>query len=286
LPEKPAHLITRDFGLRAIVATEIEFYLHGAARELSQPDVIYLIEAECASARIHLACAEAERGPDQFEVSLLPAGDLSRIAVETERFKALMAELFAPRGIRADFAAKPLANAPGSGLHVHVHLEDEQGRNVFFREGEEFSPRLLQAIGGLLALMNPCMPVFAPSEESYRRLTAGPNPYLVCPTATNVPMTVSWGTNNRTVAVRLPSKPADNKHIEHRVAGSDTNTAQVIGAVLAGIHYGLEAQSDPGPPVYGDASLPQYGLPRLAESLEQARRYRQECGALARYMPD
>jgi len=272
-----------DFGLKPVVATEIEFYLHDVALKLTQAEVISLIESKCKEADLLLACAEAERGPDQYEVSLLPSADIDRIAKDTERFKVLMTETFAPYGIRADFAAKPFKDAPGSGLHVHVHLEDGQGKNVFFREEEVFSPMLLNAIGGLLVLMNPCMPIFAPTEKSYERFLHTANDYLICPTAANLPLTVSWGTNNRTVAVRLPSKPADNKHIEHRVSGSDADVAAVIAAILAGIHYGLSQKYDPGAPVYGDASLAQYRLPKLAVSLEEARGYMKECKALENY---
>jgi glutamine synthetase len=131
--------------------------------------------------------------------------------------------------------------------------------------------------------MNPCMSIFAPHPESYDRFLHTVNAYLVCPTASNVPATVSWGTNNRTVAVRLPPKPSRERHIEHRVSGSDADVTQAIAAVLAGIHYGLKEKSDPGPPVYGDASLPQYGLPKLVTSLEEAITSRDGCAALKAY---
>jgi glutamine synthetase len=279
-----AEKLFHDFGFKAVVATEIEFYLRGLNASLPAAEVISLIESCAKEAGIRLACAEAERGPDQYEVSLPPSADIKRLAWDTERFRQAMCDTFAEQGIKADFSAKPMADAPGSGLHIHVHLEDGQGRNIFFREGEEFSPLLLHAIGGLLELMNPCMPIFAPRQESYARFTAGPNPYLVCPTATNVPTTVSWGTNNRTTAIRLPNKPMDNKHIEHRVAGSDADIAAVTAAVLAGVHYGLKVKCDPGAAVYGDAALPQYGLPKLAMSLAEAKRYRAECAALQGYI--
>lgn len=275
--------IAHDFGLKTVVATEIEFYLHGAAEKLTAEGVVSFIAEASKKAGITLASAETERGPDQYEVSLMPSEHLARVAEDTERFKSLMTETFAPHAIRADFTAKPMLDAPGSGLHVHVHLEDAQRRNVFFREGESFSPLLLHSIGGLLVLMNPCMPVFAPTEKSYDRFNHTVNGYLLYPTAANVPLTVSWGTNNRTVAVRLPNKAMDNKHIEHRVAGADTDVARVIVAVLAGVHYGLKEKCDPGEPTFGDATLPQYGLPPLAKSLPEALRHRDECTALKDY---
>ncbi len=203
---------------------------------------------------------------DQYEISLLPSDNKIFVAEETERFKRVIQDAFILQNIKADFSAKPFPDQPGSGLHVHIHLEDGQCRNVFFREDEEFSPYLLHAIGGMLELMNPSMLIFAPHEESYLRFAPG----------SNAPTTVSWGTNNRTVAIRLPNKPADNKHIEHRVAGSDADVAKVIDAILAGMYHGISNKCDPGKPVYGDASLPQYALPQLARSLEEAEKYAAE----------
>lgn len=283
MPEAIAKRLLADFGLTAIVATEIEFYLHGARAKFTPEQLISRIEMSCADAGLKLACAEAECGPDQYEISLLPTDDIGQLIADTERFKSLIAEVFAPHGINADFAAKPILDAPGSGLHVHVHLEDAAGKNILYREDDTFSPGLLYAIGGLLALMNGSMRIFAPTAESYRRFTHTVNKYLVCPTASNVPSTVSWSTNNRTVAIRLPSKPAHNKHIEHRVAGSDANVADVIAAILIGIHYGLTHKCDPGPPIYGDASLPQYALPKLAIDSSDIMQYNEEHKILEAY---
>lgn len=262
--------------LYPVIATEIEFYLPGAAHKFSPVQVLDIIKEECSRAGIRLESAEQERGIDQYEVALLPHADAGWIAGETEYLKQLMADAFFPHGIKADFSAKPFADQPGSGLHVHIHLEDENGRNVFYREDETFSRHLLHAIGGLLALMNPSMLIFAPNEESYLRFNA----------QSNTPTTVSWGTNNRTTAIRLPNKPMDNKHIEHRVAGSDADVAKVIEAILIGVEYGITHQCDPGEPVYGDASLPQYKLPLLARSLSEARQYMTECKYLSNRVRD
>jgi len=283
LPEGEGFRLWQDFALKAVIATEIEFYLHGIGKQLDAAQVIGRIRGACDKADLPLASAEEERGPDQYEVAFLPSGDLARVGTDTERFKALMASEF---GKVADFSAKPLADKPGSGLHVHVHLEDASGRNVFFREEEAFSPLLLNAIGGLLTFMNPCMVFFAPTEASYARITAttplqgmerGKGDY------NNSPTTVSWGTNNRSVAIRLPTKPLHNKHLEHRVAGSDADATQVIAAILAGVHYGLKAKCEPGEPIYGDASLAQYALPPLAKSIDEAKSYMDECVALRDY---
>lgn len=268
-----------DFGFVPVMSTEIEFYLPGvSAVGLPKEKTVELIKTLSAAAGLQLAQADAETGPDQFEVSLLPTRDLVKLAADTELFKQAVTYSFNRPSMSADFSAKPFAEHPGSGLHVHLHLENAQGRNVFTRAGDDmdapFSEELLQCLGGMMALMNPCMKIFAPSEASYGRFKP----------KSNAPLTVSWGTNNRTVALRLPSKALDNKHIEHRVAGSDADVASVLFAVLAGAHYGLTHKSRPGEPIYGDAALAQYKLPHLAGSLQEAESYFKGGAVLATYM--
>lgn len=271
--------LRNDCALTPVMASELEFYLHGVERQGLAGRVLDLVRDAAAKESLPIRKVEKERGPDQYEVSFAPTPDLEQLAHHTQRFKYLMHELFVPRGVTADFSAKPAADVPGSGLHVHLHLEDSARRNVFTRAGDEmddpFSPALLHALGGLLALMNPCMKLFAPSAESYGRFV----PH------SNAPLTVSWGTNNRTVALRLPAKPLHNKHIEHRVAGSDADVAKVLCAVLAGVHHGLAKACDPGPPVYGDAGLPMYRLAPLCRTLSEAENAFRETHTLRDYFP-
>ena len=285
LLKRLAEKLWQDFTLRVVVATEIEFYLHDIGSKVAPEQAIAKIQDACNAAGLTVASAEAERGPDQFEVAFLPSDNVAQMVADTDCFKALMSETF---GAAADFSAKPLSDKPGSGLHVHVHLEDEQGHNVFFRgENEAFSPLLLYAIGGLLEFMNPSMVFFAPTEASYSRITAvtplqgmqrSKGDYNNCPT------TVSWGTNNRSCAIRLPTKPMLNKHLEQRVAGSDADMGKVVAAILAGVHYGITEKCNPGQPIYGDASLAQYALPALAKTLDEAKRYAAEFTPLKEYL--
>lgn len=248
---------------KPVIATEIEFYLHGADDKFVPECVVDIISDVCNTAGIALYSAEREKGRNQYEIALLPSYDGLLVASNTELFKVLIADKFLPYGVTADFSAKPLPGEPGNGLHVHIHLEDDYGRNIFFRESGGFSTHLLYAIGGLLDTMNQYMTVFAPREESYLRFAG----------KSNAPTKISWGTNNRTVAIRLPNTAMDNKRIEHRVAGSDADVAKVIGAIMVGINYGIANKCDPGEAIYGDASLPQYNLPLLARTFEEARKF-------------
>jgi glutamine synthetase len=124
-----------------------------------------------------------------------------------------------------------------------VSLLDAHGRNVFASEDPLGSATLRHAAAGLLATMADGMAIFAPNANSYRRLR--PEAY--------VPMTPSWGLNNRGVAVRVPVSDAANRRLEHRVAGADVNPYLLAAWVLAGMHFGIEQQLEAPPPLIGNA---------------------------------
>jgi glutamine synthetase len=129
-------------------------------------------------------------------------------------------------GIDATFMAKPFKDQPGSGLHVHVSLVDDAGHNRFGAAGGE--ELLRQAIAGMQSLMFDSVALFAPNFNSFRRFLG---PY--------VPNTASWGSNNRSVAFRIPAASRPDTRVEHRVAGADASPHLVVAALLAGVLHGI-----------------------------------------------
>jgi glutamine synthetase len=214
----------------------------------------------CSQHDIHIADIGAERGHEQHEVSLLPCNDPIKTAHDTERLKQIITDCSRQRGITPDFSAKPWPSEPGSGLHIHLHLADCEGKNLFYKDDETISEVLKFSIGGMLQWLPDSFAVFAPYVQSYDRFVPG----------SNTPVTASWGANNRTVAIRLPDSNHDNKHIEHRVAGADAPVAPVIAVLLAAMHYGIAHKNEPGPQIYGDAALAMYNLPPFFTTLEDA----------------
>ena len=157
-------------------------------------------------------------------------------------YKRIAKGIAVRHGCEATFMAKPFGTRAGSGLHLHVSINDERGRNIFASEDPAGTPLLRQAIGGMKATLADGMAIFAPNANSYRRFRA--NSYA--------PVAPTWGVNNRTVSLRVPAGPPEARHVEHRVAGADANPYLALAAVLAGVHYGLSQKLDPGPAVEGD----------------------------------
>jgi glutamine synthetase len=141
--------------------------------------------------------------------------------------------------------AKPFEGFAGSGMHLHVSVQDGAGQNAFAEapasEGT-YTPKLLHALGGMRATMAESMLVFAPHLNSWRRFS----------NQSYAPVSTNWGTNNRSVALRVPAGSLSARRIEHRPSGVDANPYLVAATVLAGLRKGLAEQIDPGPATVGN----------------------------------
>jgi glutamine synthetase len=231
-----------QFNLRPVIAAEVEFYMMD---ELSEATILERLNQICADC----LPAEKERGEKQYEIATIQCQD---IPLFCKRLNELRETIHA--NFDADFSAKPFPDDYGSALHFHLHLEDEAGHNQFTRTPEgAYSKPLLHSLGGLLATMQENLSIFSPNDRSR---FAEPGKHS--------PTHLSWGPNNRSVALRLPDKPLDQKHIEHRLASADAEVIPCVEALLQGVVYGLTHESDPGDPIYGNAWDKQYGLKQLA----------------------
>ncbi len=187
--------------------------------------------------------ASAEFAPGQYEINLRHVADPLAAADHCALLRHIVKSVAPRHGFRATFMSKPFPECTGNGMHVHMSLLDDAGRNVFDDGTPLGGERLRHAVGGMLATMAEAFAVFAPNINAFRRF--GPNRF--------VPVTRSWGANNRSVAIRIPAGPGASRRIEHRVAGAEANAYLVLAVLLAGAHYGLVNGIEPGAPAAGNA---------------------------------
>ena len=201
------------------------------------------IYAGAALAGIRAETMISEYAPGQYELTLHYRTDVMQAADDLVRLKRIVRAQARRHGVTACFMAKPVEAYAGSGMHFHVSLRDSAGANVFVEAVEgEWSPAILQAIGGLRATMGESMLVFAPHANSWRRFAA----------QSYAPVSPTWGVNNRSVALRIPAGDVSARRIEHRPAGVDANPYLVAATVLAGVRHGMAHKSDPGPETTGN----------------------------------
>jgi glutamine synthetase len=185
----------------------------------------------------------SEYAPGQYELTLNYRTDLLRAADDLVMLKRIVRMQARHHGITACFMAKPIETYAGSGMHLHVSLQDGAGKNILAEaESDDWQPMLLHALGGLASTMAESMLVFAPHANSWRRFVS----------QSYAPVAPSWGVNNRSVALRIPAGNRKARRIEHRPSGVDANPYMVAATVLAGILEGIDQTIDPGPETTGN----------------------------------
>lgn len=281
----PRHVLKRVLGLyhargwKPIVAPELEFYLVdknldpdipltpplGQSGRRESGSQAYGIEAAnefdpvvediykfCEDARIDIDTMAHEAGAAQLEINF-NHGDALELADQVFLFKRLVRQSALKHGIYATFMAKPHQNQPGSAMHIHQSLvEEESGRNVFSTNSGRDSRLFLFYIGGLQRYLPAVMPLLAPNVNSYRRIAR----------YSDAPINVHWGRDNRTVGLRVPESPPQARRIENRVPGVDCNPYLAMAATLACGYLGMTEKILPSKPVKGDAYRYAFGLPR------------------------
>jgi len=133
---------------------------------------------------------------------------------------------------------KPFAGAPGSGLHFHISITDEQGRAVFTDtiDALQLSAQGYGFVAGLLQHADALTALCAPTVNSYKRLALSHS----ASGTTWSPVWKSYGDNNRTCVVRTVAG-----RLEWRLPDPSCNVYASIAATLAagldGIDQALSA---------------------------------------------
>jgi glutamine synthetase len=260
-------------GYRAQVGVEIEFHLlqeNGSPlidgfqsyslQVLNELDPVFGEILDGLRGFVELEGGNSEYGPGQCEVNLRHQ-DALQAADQAARFKYATRELARRRGALATFMAKPFADHAGNSMHLHLSLwRDDEPAFASDHDGE--NPLMRQAVGGILRHLPGIVLFAAPTVNSYKRFEVG----------SFAPATVTWGGDNRTVAVRsLVEAPAATR-IELRTGAADAQPHWAIASLLAAVSSGIEAEHDPGQRGEGNLYAAGTSLPRtLADAIAAAR---------------
>jgi glutamine synthetase len=158
--------------------------------------------------------------------------------------------------------AKPYENQPGCSGHLHFSLKNIKGENLFLDEKDPqfVSATLKSFVAGVMQGLPSIMAILAPTINSYKRLNA----------AYWAPVTISYGFESRTSAIRIITPPicsSNSTRIEVRVPGADHNPYLAIAAILACGYRGI-TQNLPLPAYQDPSSCP--SLPRsLLDAVEK-----------------
>lgn len=258
-------------GLQPVAACELEFYVLTKRADVSDaptppdrtPDAQnYDLEVLSRSETLLRAIQEAshtlglpidvmiaEFGPGQFEINFHHTDDVLSAADTAVLFRRVVRGVAEKYGMEATFMAKPYADHPGNGMHLHASILDADGNNIF-DAGGDVSSTLKHAVTGVLDTMRDFQAIFAPHMNSYRRFFKGGF----------APCAPDWGLDNRNAGIRLPEISGPGARLEHRICGADVNPYLAFAAILAGMLKGVEDGIEPPLPLDNPNAVKAEGL--------------------------
>ncbi len=281
VPHSPRAVLQRQItrleamGYRAMVATELEFFLFRECYETladrgyrgltpispynedyhifqtaKEEDVMRAIRNGLYGAGIPVENSKGEADAGQEEINVRYADALTT-ADHHSILKNAVKEIAWQKGRAVTFMAKWSADAAGSSSHIHQSLQRiDDGSAVFVDAGRPYglSQTAEAFLSGLLKHADETSLFLAPYVNSYKRFAA----------ETFAPVSTVWSVDNRTAGYRLVAAGSESVRIENRIGGADLNPYLAIAAQLAAGMAGIEAGLTLEPAFEGDAySVPE-----------------------------
>lgn len=217
---------------------------------------VYQIDHEDANGQfeINYTYSDALTSADRFTFVRMAAGEIAN-----------------DLGMVCSFMPKPASDRTGNGMHFHLSICDESGKNLFGddsdKHGMGLSKMAYHFTAGLLHHAKALCAISAPTVNSYKRLVVGGS----ASGATWAPAYICYGDNNRSAMVRIPYG-----RLEFRLPDSGCNPYLVHAALIAAGMDGIERELEAGDPVnenlYAMSSqdLAEKGIEILPQNLGEA----------------
>lgn len=262
-----------EFGIEIYIGAEIEFYLfklnekgeptkepfdQAGYMDIAPEDKGENIRREiCFTLEQMGIIPEAshhEEGPGQNEIDF-HYSDALTAADNTATFKWIVRTKAASNGLFADFSPKPLADKPGSGMHINISY-----KSLRTEDKVDYLPYML---GGILNHIEEMTYYLNPSEESYDRLGEFKAPKYIC-----------WGKENRSALVRVPSSKHDVR-FEIRSSDPSCNPYLAFSLVIFAALDGIKNKITPPNPVSDNLFNENFsnGLKLLPDTIDSARTF-------------
>lgn len=218
-------------------------YGYSVLRSSTHSDLYQQLLNLCVDMDMHLEGLHTETGPGVLEAAIMVDESINS-ADKATLFKTFSKVLFQKNNLMANFMAKWSGQYPGQSGHIHVSLQDLEGKSLFSSTKENELPKdFTYFIGGLQKYMREFSVMIAPTVNSYKRL---------CPGAW-APINMTWGVENRTTGFRAITGDADSQRIENRLPGADSNPYLALAATLGAGYLGIKEKIEPSPETQGGA---------------------------------
>jgi glutamine synthetase len=256
-------------GLKAMMATELEFYLfresfgeayakgyrglrpnaelnedYNLFQTVKNEEVMRAVRNDLFGAGVPIENSKGEAWPGQEEINYRYGAALDT-ADDHSVVKQGVKEIALGKGHAATFLAKYDTRAAGSSCHIHQSLWTTKGTPLFLDKDAPYgmSATMQHYLAGLLKYASDFTLFLAPNINSYKRFVAG----------TFAPTKAIWSADNRTAGYRICGEGTKAIRIECRVGGSDLNPYLAFAALLAAGIRGMEEKLELEAEFRGDA---------------------------------
>ena len=174
-------------------------------------------------------------GQQEIELNFLPASKAADAIIIS---KFIVRNVASNEGYFSTFMPKPIYDAPGNGMHMHMFLVDKNGKSIFFNSDNplKLSKVALNFMGGILKHLGSIMAFSNPSTNSYKRLIQG----------YEAPSSKTFAKSNRNAAIRIPAYTTLEKtRFEYRSGDATCNPYLTIAVLLLAGIDGLKNSIDP-----------------------------------------
>jgi glutamine synthetase len=220
------------------------FFGYSMLRNSVHSDFYRHLLSTCEAMDLPIEGLHEETGPGVLEAALAVDSGLNA-ADKAALFKTFTKILAQRAGMMATFMAKWSPDWPGQSGHIHISLQDSDGKGVFHdpAKSANMSDLMRHFIGGQQKLMPEMLAMIAPTINSFTRLIPG----FWAPTE------ASYGIDNRTCALRAISGSPKSQRVEYRIGAADANPYIILAAAVASGLWGIENAVEPEGPVKGNA---------------------------------
>jgi len=256
-----------EYGFKFLVGPEHEFfildenefgekvhsdgagYFQSTPHDKGEPVRNRIIEI-LKSCGIQFEKAHHEVTPSQLEINLECASPLNA-ADRTVLFNYIAQMVAAEFGYHATFMPKPFDDFNRNAFHIHISMQDRDGKNLFYDPDSEdsISDNCKNFIAGILQYARETSIIMASTFNSYKA-------YILDKEA---PVVRGWGFRNRSSMVRVPYTPnPESTRIELRNPDPAGNPYLQIATLIAMGLYGIKKDLKCGRPDIGSTYKKKY----------------------------
>ena len=242
-------ILQKSYDFKVKIGLELEYYILNNIKNID-------IVKELKKCLPNIENIEKEMGENQFEIKTIPTTNIKKFVEDYFKIIDVLNNFADNNNLELNLEASPFENDCGSALQINFSIIDQNNKNLFARQKNEKnimqeSQLLLNCMAGLLKNINNNLLLYINNENCLERFNIKRNIRIRDNNKYPAPTFISWGINNRSASIRIPTPPfidlhkyleedKKNRRIEYRIPSSSADIYYVLIGVITGILDGID----------------------------------------------